>query len=266
MIRTLVVVALTVLSSALFAQEQWEVYMAQEDSLLTSFSVNVAADEQDSLRTRSYLITASVAYDMHKGGFPSDEAAAMIETYELRLNDFLYRHPEAQIVGSTMGNGKRSSYLYTSDTLGVRNELEGIQSARFPAMKINATVERDQQWSLFWEYLFPNELELEYINNASVLDELIAEGDDLTQPREIYFWFYAGTEADSRALQTSLEEKGYETVSAMVLDGDLPFALVVSKVDYVFIMAISEQTLMLRNEAALFEAELDGWETSVMKN
>lgn len=103
------------------------------------------------------------------------------------MDDFIFRHPEAQIVGSCMHNGKREMYVYSSDTTEVRKEIEGITSARFPSFKIAVDIEKDSEWSHFWDFLFPNTEQIEYINNSSVLSQLTQADDDLSKPREVYY-------------------------------------------------------------------------------
>jgi hypothetical protein len=255
-----------VLSSSFIgvAQERWNVYMFEMDSLFASVTVNVAADELDPDHQKCFLVKAKLQFIGDHTGFPTRDAYEMIDTYEQCMDDFIYLHPEAQIVGSCMHDGEREMYIYTSDTSKVRKELEGIRSARFPSLKVIASIESDPEWTAFWDFLFPNTEQIEYINNMSVLNQLVEAGDDLSKPREVYYWFYSEDEAVSNVLKEDLLAEGFSLISGGMMEGDLPFSLILSRVDYVDIQSITSVTLGLNQLAAQHASIFDGWETTVI--
>lgn len=247
-----------------FSQEQWSVYMVEMDSLFASVVVNVAADEQNLEGQKEFLVRAKVRFIADHNGFPTSESYELVNTFEQRMDDFIFRHPEAQIVGSCMHNGEREMYVYTSDTSGVRKELQGITSARFPSLKIEVGVEKDTEWSHFWDFLFPNAEQIEYINNTSVLSQLTQAGDDLSKPREVYYWFYSEDEAVSNMLKEELVAQGFNVIAGSMMDGDLPFALTMSRVDHVDIQSVTSVTVALNALAEKYNSVFDGWETTVV--
>ena len=107
------------------------------------------------------------------------------------------------------------------------------------------------------------------MKNRRVLEVLAEQGDQHKIPRKIDHWLYFGDEASRAACRETLaaidftiEDEGMAEEDA----GDLPFVLVVSRVDSVDTHAINRITLELQRLAGEYCARYDGWECPVTRD
>jgi hypothetical protein len=122
-----------------------------------------------------------------------------------------------------------------------------------------------------WEQylmLYPSETNLERMQNRRVLEALAEEGDAHEVPRKVDHWLYFGDEASRAACRETLvaidfavEDEGMVEENA----GDLPYVLVVSRVDSVDTHTINGITLELQRLAGEYCARYDGWECEVTR-
>jgi regulator of RNase E activity RraB len=114
--------------------------------------------------------------------------------------------------------------------------------------------------------LFPSETNLERMQNRRLLEALAEEGDVHEVPRKVEHWFHFGDEATRAACRETLvaidfvvEDEGMNEDAGE----ELPFGLVVSRVDSVDSHTINGITLELQRLAGEYCARYDGWECPV---
>jgi hypothetical protein len=123
-----------------------------------------------------------------------------------------------------------------------------------------------------WEQylmLYPSETNLERMQNRRVLEALAEQGDAHEIPRKVDHWLYFGDEASRAACRETLAAIDFAIEDEGMVEegsGDLPYVLVVSRVDAVDTHTINGITLELQRLAGEYCARYDGWECEVTRN
>jgi hypothetical protein len=116
--------------------------------------------------------------------------------------------------------------------------------------------------------LFPSETNLERMQNRRLLEALAEEGDVHEVPRRVEHWFHFSDEATRTACRETLvaidfavEDEGVNEEAGE----ELPYGLVVSRVDSIDSHTINGITLELQRLAGEYCARYDGWECEVTR-
>lgn len=245
--------------------ESWETYFAETDDGPISILVNLDAEPSDDA---PQPILGRIFLEIPN----PDENGFAPETEHDRLNDIMEAvdlavsvEHRGLLVGRTMGHAVCTIYFYLPTEEGFATSVEKAMKA-FPDQRFEAASERDEHWEAYFDFLCPSEESLEFIENARVLEELLDDGDDLATPREVTHWAYFPDAASRDLYKAELITRNF-TIQEETHEPEEPenqFGLVFTTVRDVQLEGISAETLELRNLAAGFDGEYDGWETTVV--
>lgn len=167
-------------------------------------------------------------------------------------------------VGRITSAGTRVYYVYVDDADARAESFDALISGRHGYDWAYAATE-DDAGQVYWDELFPSELDWQVIKNRHVIDALREAGDPLTAARRIDHWAYFGDEAARRRYIAHLESERYEIEAFVDPDQDndgygVQFHHVaVPREDVMYAV-----TLELYEKANALEGEYDGWETEVV--
>jgi hypothetical protein len=141
-----------------------------------------------------------------------------------------------------------------------------MYQTRFPGYTPYITIKKDEGWSAYLEFLYPNEETLDYMGNQKVLMALEKAGDKLEKARTVDHFVYFKTEADRTCYINYLLKHKFR-ITAKEASGikETPYKLIFSRLDKIDLSSISKITLELRKQAAMCNGDYDGWETVVIK-
>lgn len=101
--------------------------------------------------------------------------------------------------------------------------------------------------------------------NMNVLQKLVAAGDSMAKPRLVRHWIYFKDTADRRQYQVFAVANKYNVESTGTdSTGDYIYELCISKVSDVQLQTINAATHQLKQAAAKYNGNYDGWETEVV--
>ncbi|MFB6457992.1 DUF695 domain-containing protein [Chitinophaga sp. Hz27] len=199
-------------------------------------------------------------------GFPHNDEFALMGEIEDRLVEELQNKLEAHFVGRTFSNGVRDFYFYTDNTLLHDKYITDAMQA-FPQYRYDYGVKEDNNWELYFDYLFPDVYEFQRIQNRKVLRMLRKHGDNAELERPIEHWIHFKTEETKDIYWKHIQEIGFTLLHDLRVEDnpEYPFRLCIVRPDKATEAVIDKVVMTLWEVAQQVNAEYDGWETSIMK-
>lgn len=198
-------------------------------------------------------------------GFPQNDEFAIMGEIEDRLVEQLQTKLDAHFVGRTFSNGVRDFYFYAGTTL-LHDKFIADAMINFPDYRYDYGVKEDNNWELYFDFLFPDVYEFQRIQNRKVLRMLRQHGDASEKERTIEHWIHFRTEEDKNVYWEHIKENGFSLVRDEKLDNpEFPFKLCIARADNTIETTIDSVVMSLWELAQQVNAEYDGWETSIMK-
>ncbi len=98
-------------------------------------------------------------------------------------------------MGRLTSNGNRDFYFYVEDTTLYSNALSEVMTA-FPEYQFDYGAKKDENWSGYFDFLYPSPQQFQSIQNRRIIDQLEKNGDKLTKMRDVDHWIYFKTKRD----------------------------------------------------------------------
>lgn len=248
-------------------EETWNNYLGQFENGTGSVVLNMDIVKRAPIKALPFIIISGVKFKpCDKNGLPEDEGFAKLYQISDSINKAIENITETEFVGTFTYQCERLDYIYVKDTSGLRNEVSATYKRLFPEYDSYINIRYDKEWAAYLEFLYPNEQTMEYMSNQSVLDKLIAEGDNLIQARQVDHWLYFSNKKDLNDFAEYAKGQSFKIEGTDKVKGqELPYQLQISRTDKVDIESISKVTIQLRTDSKRFNGEYDGWETFIVK-
>lgn len=196
-------------------------------------------------------------------GLSSDEEFERLCEVEDALSDAVEELGSVIGVGRTTTCGHRTFYFYTADGAATEDRLTQAMTP-FAEYEFKVGFQDDPQWSIYTEFLYPNDFQMKLIQNGRVLRQLEEAGDKFDIPRHVTHWIYFASAAGRTQFWQAVEPEGFELVEQHdQAEGERPFALSVRNTTTIDFPTIFEFVMGLSGLAEDCQGEYDGWETSV---
>lgn len=245
--------------------DEWDFYFARVNDAVSSIFVDLGVRADVPIEKRPWLLWVYVQLLAAKpDGLATNEEARKLHEIGQVLGSMVSATCGAQLVGRITGSGRREFYFYAAEpgelTASVANAMKG-----FPEYKYDTGSTFQPEWDQYLT-LYPSETNLERMQNRRMLESLAEKGDAHEVPRKIEHWLYFGDEPSRAACRDTLiaidfavEDEGMSEEEG----DDMPFVLVVSRVDSVDSHTINGITLELQRLAGEYCARYGGWECPV---
>ncbi len=248
--------------------ESWNTYTTIfEGGLPGSVTCRTDLVEVAPIKKLNHVLITSIKYETSRSDrFPEEQTLSRIQSIGERLQGVISKKTQSVFAGSFMHDRERQVYFYVKNPEGLDEKVEKYITDNFPEYKYSVTVEEDEQWKYYKEFLYPDEETSNLMADQSVIMNLLEAGDDLTKARRVDHWLYFSTESDMEACKRELERQNFVAQSSgKNEDAALPYELQIWRIDKVDAKSIFPVTTALRDMAEEFNGEYDGWETSVEK-
>lgn len=263
-----VLAAMIVLPCSLFAQEEnWDTYVAQHEGKPGSVMLDMSLKAKAPIKEFPFVLVAGVSFgNCGVDGLPFTREFANLYKISDSILAVVNGFGKNKLAGTLTRKCRRLDYYYTTDTIGLREELTKYFQRLLPGYTPFIAIKLDEEWTTYLNILYPNEDVYEVMQNQKVLLQLQKGGDKLDQARQIDHWLYFPTDKDRNAFIAYAINHDYK-IESKRNDGKLskPFQLRISKIDKVELNSISRLTLWLRKQAKKYNGDYDGWETFVVK-
>lgn len=182
--------------------EDWDVYRCMVDDAAASIYLDLGIAEKAPQSKRPHLLRVSFALLMPntEGLSDSGEAETLFEI-EDSLFSAISRRLRARYVGRITTQGRREHFYYGAKAEGFDEAVQQVQS-QFAKYSFTATDQSDSDWGVYFELLYPSDLDLQTIHTRRQIEALHRQGEDLVQPRDVDHWLsFPSEDARQRFLE-----------------------------------------------------------------
>lgn len=179
--------------------------------------------------------------------------------------------PDAPVlVGSITTRRSAEWFVYSPEPCAEQIAL--AVSAQFPALRVEARVQHDPEWSVFREFLLPSPLERQLIRNRRLVRELQQNGYDPFEAviLDHTLWFNSTDDRSAFAESSACEgfwmsypDESDLEIAALDLpgaqDGEVAFGLTLSMHSRIRLEELDPLVTRLFKDAARFGGEYEGW-------
>jgi len=247
--------------------EDWDFYVAPVDDQAASIFVDLGLFESAPEAARPWLLrVATPLLAPREDGLSDDAETEALYGLEDLLFSEIARGLQARYVGRMTTQGRREFFYYAGDPTGLTGAMEGVQRA-FPQYALTHSSREDRDWQLFFDVLYPSELDLQSIQTRRVVQQLSEEGDDLTTPREVEHRAYFPTVHAREQFLQQIGPEGFRLSLDELDEPDAEYRYGVSfcRVDRADLESIDALVIDLYLRVGTAGGEYDGWETEVRR-
>jgi hypothetical protein len=245
--------------------DDWDFYFARIDDAVASIYLNLGLRADAPNEKQPWLLWVFVEMQTpREDGMSSKEESPILHQIEESLVAAINPLCGAQLVGRITGQGRREFYFYGSEP----GELDAAvtQAMRaFESYEYECSSAFQPDWDQYLKLLYPSDSNLQRMFNRRVLDALASNGDVHETPRRVDHWLYFPTEEGRAACRETLAAIEFTVIDEHLHEepgDDMPFTLVVSRMDSVEMRTINGITLELARLAAQHGGRYDGWESA----
>jgi hypothetical protein len=248
--------------------DEWDFYFARVNDAVSSIFVDLGIREHVPVETRPWLLWVWVVLQSPTpDGLATNEEGRVLHEIGEALDSLVSATCGAQLVGRITGTGRREFYFYAAEP-GELTHSVATAMKTFPQYKFETGSTFQPEWEQYLS-LYPSETNLERMQNRHQLELLAEQGDVHDLPRKIDHWLHfaddqsrAACRETLLAIDFALEDEGMSDEEGV----DLPFWLVMSRVDSVDTHSINGVTLELARLAGEYCASYIGWECPVTRS
>lgn len=246
-------------------QPDWDLYTCHIDDHPAIIGLDLDLRRFAPLNSKPHAIYVSVYLNTPRAdGFPQGEEFQVLGEIEDSLVKGLETKLNAHFVGRTISNGVRDFYFYSGDTTLYDKHIADVMIG-FPNYQYDFGVKEDRTWELYFDFLLPDKVEFQRIQNRKVLRTLKQHGDIEEKARHIDHYIYFNSEEDRERYWQQISQEGF-VVQQRNLSGneERPYSLHISRHDCTDERSINAVVLLLFELAQAINADYNGWETTVV--
>ena len=160
-------------------------------------------------------------------------------------------------VGRNTSSGCRDFYFYTRDQDDFRASASSAMS-NFSDYKTEIGVRPDENWGVYFDFLYPNSDQKQVMANRGVIEALGKNGDDCSRPRHIDHLIIVGDRTQADAIDRAVTGRGFKLKAGTPTEqADAQWWVEFEKPEAP--LEIDETTVMLSRLADEHAGEYDGW-------
>jgi hypothetical protein len=248
--------------------DEWDFYFARINDAPASIFIDLGVAPQVPLEKRPWLLWVWVPLKAPKpDGLATNDEAPLLNELGTALDASVAVTCGAQLVARVTGAGRREFYFYGEEPGGLEAAAsQALQSFEGYDPECGSTFQPD--WDQY-RMLFPSHSNLERMQNRRMLEGLAQQGDVHEVPRKVEHWLHFADEETRGACRDTLVAIEFAIEDESLLDEaeeDLPYQLVVSRVDSVDSHTINGITLELARLARESGGLYKGWECAVTRD
>jgi len=248
-------------------QEYWELYMKNLEGHPASvlFNAGISMDMEELKYTHPNVAFVKVTLKESKeNGLLSEEEESEILFLEDKLEASMLKFRIGKYVGRVISNGSVTFLYYLQFTYNWQDFLE-FALAEFSHYEITNGFSDDSEWNYYQNLLYPTDKEWQLIQNHKVCKSLSDSGDNLKIARAIEHKLYFKDDSKKALLIKDLENSGF-VIQEEIENEEGIKGLSFYRLDKPYYYDIDSLTLELIDKLESFDANYDGWETSVVKS
>jgi hypothetical protein len=246
--------------------DDWDFYFARVNGAVSSIFVDLGVRPDAPLEKRPWLLWVfGDLQSPNTEGLATQQEAAALHAIGDALDATIAPACGAQLVGRVTGAGRREFYFYAEEP-GPLDEAVGNAMKAFASYAHECGSALQPDWEQYLNLLYPSVSNLQRMFNRRVLESLAGQGDSHETPRQVDHWLEFPDEAARAACRDTLLAIEFRLEGEYTNDeagADMPFTVVVSRVDSVDSHTINGITLELARVAGEHGGRYQGWECPV---
>ena len=252
--------------SASAQQQDWDFYFTNIDDKPASVGLNLALNDTAPLANKAYCFWIILPFQQSDSlGFPLEKENETLNKLEDELEVFLQTKSQTIYAGRTTGKGERYFYFYSKGIDSVDLFIEDFFK-NYSQYKYKLGQRYDENWTLYFEFLYPSPLDLQLIYNHRIVEALAKNGDNPELPHHIDHWVNFEKKKDVADFIKALEGKSF-VVEKTTIDKTQkthPITLQISEESKTDLETIDNSVLQLFELAKKHNGIYGGWETFVV--
>jgi regulator of RNase E activity RraB len=245
--------------------EDWDFYFLRVDDKPASISLDLGLSKIAPMREYPRLGWVRVYMKSPRhDGLSSQEEFDVLTALGDNLNQGLTGAGKSVYVGRNTSDGCRDFYFYVRRHINWKHEVEQLMQA-YEQYEFDCDIRNDPEWTTYFEFLYPSEIDRQRIENRRVCTALQEHGDKLVAEREIEHWAYFPTPSARASYIDGARRLGFLLQSTMEPEAQTgSFGVRLVRRDVPSFELIDEATMPLFKLAKECGGDYDGWESVVV--
>lgn len=245
--------------------DTWDYYFLRVDDQPASIFLNLSAFERAPDAKLPHM-----AYLRLYMQVPREDGLSNQEEFDalMALEDHVTKALEgdgAAYVGRCTTNGCRDFFFYVAKPDDWATRVARALDT-YPEYEHDVGTREDEDWGLYFGYLYPSAMDMQTIQNRRVCEALENDGDALKTPRPIDHYAYFKTAAGAEAFANAAAAMGFDVRGrGEPTDTHDEYGVHLTREDTPSYEHIDSITLPLFELAIDNEGEYDGWECPVVE-
>ena len=262
------------LSLTINAQDNWETYLVKKEKGLMSISVNMDLNVAKP-NYKNLLIVGTNTRKCFNNGYPNQDGLEDLYAFSDSVANIIEKVTKSRLAGIITYQCAGLDIFYVKDTLNLREKLGETINKNFGHTKNYTLIERDKNWDYYHNSLYPKDLSEDFFINQDFLRQLVEEGNELAEPRELKHWIYFYNPKkrvkfinEIKNLDFTIDSVNYKKDKKFIdvqnsfyysRVKSYPFEVKISRKDSIDPSSISKLTFMLKSLAKSLNGKYDGW-------
>jgi uncharacterized protein (TIGR01619 family) len=246
--------------------EEWDSYLCRVNDKAASIFVNLALKDiaPDLSRPTLLIVWLYLQYPNAENGLSTQQEFDALCGIEDTLLPQVTKTFSAIYAGRITNDGRREFYFYSN----AGDDFEKVVTkalADYKQYKFDAWAVANAEWAQYLNVLFPSAVNLRWMGDRKVVDQLELHGDSLITPREIEHWAYFSSEQDRAAFAASVTSCGFNIQNEHHSESSRnEFGLMFTKLQEAKLTSVYETTSFLEVEAEKYKGVYDGWGSPII--
>ena len=238
--------------------ENWDFYPALVDHKPASIFVDMGISEKAPLKAfENFGYLRIQMQNPRQDGLSSQEDYDDLSVFEDAILPVITVKNLAVYVGRNTSDGKRDFYFYTDNKQNFDAAVKQAMTS-FPQYKFETGSHVDENWEMYFGFLYPDDRNMQLIYNRHVCEQLTEHEDNLNLPRPIDHTAFFPDKKYAQEFVDYASKDGFEIVS-VAKDGFFSGRRCVefNRVDIP--SNIDDIVLSVFDKVVELQGEYDGW-------
>ena len=170
--------------------DDWNFYPLLVDSEPASIYLDLGLARDAPLESQPYMSYVRIfMLQPRPDGLSSNEEFDALVSVEDSLSEVVAGSDNTTYAGRNTSGGNRDFYFYTADPEVFARSVETAM-AGYPRYQFEVGARLDPEWEVYFGFLYPSPDDLQRILNRQVVENLVAHGDNPSEPRPIDHFAY----------------------------------------------------------------------------
>ena len=248
------------LHHSLFAQ--WDQYEAVWQGSPGRMMVNLDFEETTVIEPLVFLLEIEQrALTCTSEGYPKADELPRFEATINAVLSLIQSEYSSTSVGRFFYQCMVKDYIYVSDTVNLRQELESLKDVSF-----SIKLREDRDHKVYSSFIYPDDFLMQTMVNGKIIRVLRAEAYDLDKKSTLTHFASFASDEERKKYRRFVQEQNFEVLDLdRIEDSPLPYRITFSRKDQLDLEKLSNITLRLHQKAEFLVGSYDGWEIELVE-